>query len=96
MDRADVHVVTTPFFMNADEAGLLPLSTIGRSGEDEPSFGAAVVEWIRWVYIFLTSGWAFAGFGLLTLAVGVAAYFVWRLVSPPKAESEPRESDGYS
>lgn len=56
----------------------------------------SIIALLGWVYIFLTSGWAFAGFGLLTLAVGVAAYFVWRLVSPPKAESEPRESDGYS
>ena len=34
-----------------------------------------------WVYVFVTSGWAFMGFGLLTLAVGVAAYFLWKRTS---------------
>jgi amino acid transporter len=31
-----------------------------------------------WTYIFLTSGWNFAGFGVLTLAAGIGAYFLWR------------------
>jgi APA family basic amino acid/polyamine antiporter len=42
----------------------------------------SIVALFGWVYIFLTSGWAFAGFGLLTLALGAAAYAVWKRVSP--------------
>jgi APA family basic amino acid/polyamine antiporter len=42
----------------------------------------SIVALLGWVYIFLTSGWAFAGFGLLTIAAGVAAYAVWKRVSP--------------
>jgi amino acid transporter len=42
----------------------------------------SIVALVGWTYIFLTSGWAFAGFGLLTLALGLAAYAVWKRVSP--------------
>jgi APA family basic amino acid/polyamine antiporter len=42
----------------------------------------SIVALLGWVYIFLTSGWAFVGFGLLTLAAGVAAYVIWKRVSP--------------
>ena len=42
----------------------------------------SIIALLGWVYIFLTSGWAFAGFGVLTLAAGVAAYAVWKRVSP--------------
>jgi APA family basic amino acid/polyamine antiporter len=42
----------------------------------------SIVALIGWVYIFLTSGWLFIGFGLLTLALGVAAYVIWKRVSP--------------
>ena len=38
----------------------------------------SIVALFGWVYVFVTSGWAFMGFGLLTLAVGVAAYFLWK------------------
>jgi basic amino acid/polyamine antiporter, APA family len=38
-----------------------------------------VIALLGWSYIFLTSGWAFAAFGVLTLALGVAAYFLWRV-----------------
>jgi len=31
-----------------------------------------------WTYIFLTSGWTFILYGLLTLAAGIAAYLLWR------------------
>src|SRR5579871_3393250 len=34
----------------------------------------SVVALAGWAYIFLTSGWVFIGFGLLTLLAGVAAY----------------------
>ncbi|PYT13820.1 MAG: amino acid permease, partial [Acidobacteria bacterium] len=29
-----------------------------------------------WAYIFVTSGWTYVGFGLLTLMAGVAAYAI--------------------
>jgi APA family basic amino acid/polyamine antiporter len=41
----------------------------------------SVIALAGWVYIFVTSGWAFVGFGLLTLVLGVAAYAVWKRVS---------------
>jgi hypothetical protein len=34
----------------------------------------SVVAFAGWAYIFLTSGWRFIGFGLLTLGAGVVAY----------------------
>ena len=40
----------------------------------------SVIAFVGWSYIFLTSGWRYAGFGLLTLAAGVAAYWVWKRV----------------
>ncbi len=33
---------------------------------------------LGWSYIFLTSGWAFILFGVLTLAAGVVAFWLWR------------------
>ena len=33
---------------------------------------------VGWSYIFLTSGWAFISFGVLTLAAGVVAFWLWR------------------
>jgi len=38
----------------------------------------SILALLGWVYVFVTSGWAFMGFGLLTLTVGVAAYFLWK------------------
>ncbi len=35
----------------------------------------AIIAFIGWSYIFLTSGWKYAALGLLTLAVGVLIYF---------------------
>jgi hypothetical protein len=37
----------------------------------------SVIAFVGWAYIFLTSGWAFIGFGLLTLAAGVGTYAIW-------------------
>jgi hypothetical protein len=42
----------------------------------------SIVALVGWTYIFLTSGWVFIGFGLLTLAAGVVAYVIWKRVSP--------------
>ncbi len=42
----------------------------------------SIVAFVGWTYIFLTSGWTFACFGLLTLGLGVAAFAVWKRVSP--------------
>ena len=36
------------------------------------------VAFLGWSYIFLTSGWAFISFGVLTLAAGVLAFWLWR------------------
>jgi amino acid transporter len=33
---------------------------------------------VGWSYVFLTSGWGFIAFGLLTLAAGVVAFWLWR------------------
>jgi amino acid transporter len=41
----------------------------------------AVIACAGWVYIFATSGWNFAAFGVLTLAAGVAAYWLWSRLS---------------
>jgi amino acid transporter len=38
----------------------------------------SVIAFAGWVYIFVTSGWNFAGFGVLTLAAGAGAYWLWR------------------
>jgi APA family basic amino acid/polyamine antiporter len=42
----------------------------------------SVIAFAGWSYIFLTSGWGYAGFGLLTLFAGVAAYWLWKRLSP--------------
>jgi len=36
----------------------------------------SVIALLGWTYIFVTSGWIYAGFGLLTLAVGVVVYIL--------------------
>jgi len=33
-----------------------------------------VIALLGWMYIFATSGWIYVGFGLLTLAAGVAVF----------------------
>jgi len=37
----------------------------------------AAIAFVGWLFLFLTSGWKFAGFGLLTLTAGIAAYWFW-------------------
>ena len=44
----------------------------------------SVIAFAGWLYIFATSGWIYAAFGLLTLAAGAAAYRFWRRLSGPE------------
>ena len=37
----------------------------------------SAIAFVGWVFLFLTSGWKFAGFGVLTLVAGVGAYWIW-------------------
>ena len=37
----------------------------------------SVIAFVGWAYIFVTSGWNYVGFGLLTLLAGVVAYWIW-------------------
>ena len=37
----------------------------------------SVIAFLGWAYIFLTSGWRFAGFGIVSLIAGIIAYYVW-------------------
>jgi amino acid transporter len=41
----------------------------------------AIIALLGWIYIFVTSGWMFVGFGLLTLVFGIAAYVIWKRFS---------------
>ncbi len=37
----------------------------------------AVVAFLGWTYIFLTSGWGYIGMGLVTLLAGIAVFLAW-------------------
>lgn len=37
----------------------------------------SAIAFAGWSYIFLTSGWRYIGFGLLTLVLGAGAYLLW-------------------
>jgi amino acid transporter len=37
----------------------------------------SVIAFVGWVFLFATSGWPIIVFGLLTLLIGVAAFFLW-------------------
>jgi len=37
----------------------------------------SIIALLGWAYIFVTSGWVYVAFGLLTLLLGVAVYFVF-------------------
>ena len=36
----------------------------------------SIVAFIGWSYVFVTSGWIYVGFGLLTLAAGIVVYWI--------------------
>jgi basic amino acid/polyamine antiporter, APA family len=38
----------------------------------------SILAFLGWTYIFLTSGWRFAGFGIASLIAGALAYLLWR------------------
>ena len=46
----------------------------------------SAIAFLGWAYIFLTSGWLFVGFGVLTLVAGVAVYWIWLKLSPREPE----------
>jgi basic amino acid/polyamine antiporter, APA family len=48
----------------------------------------SAIAFLGWAYIFLTSGWGFAGFGILTLFAGVLAWWIWGRVSPRNRAAE--------
>jgi APA family basic amino acid/polyamine antiporter len=48
----------------------------------------SIIAFIGWACIFATSGWNFVGFGVLTLAAGMAAYWIWTRLSP-RVAAEP-------
>ncbi len=50
----------------------------------------AAIAFAGWVFLFLTSGWKFAGFGLLTLAAGIAAYWIWTRSAHDNPKSQIR------
>jgi len=37
----------------------------------------SAIAFLGWAFLFLTSGWKFAGFGVLTLLAGVGAHSIW-------------------
>ncbi len=55
----------------------------------------AIVAFVGWAYVFLTSGWAYIGVGLATLVAGVVAFLLRARVSatwpfaPPAASGAP-------
>jgi hypothetical protein len=45
----------------------------------------SILALLGWMYVFLTSGWNFVGFGLLGLLAGVVAYLAWMRRPNPAA-----------
>jgi hypothetical protein len=48
----------------------------------------SLVALVGWCYIFVTSGWSFALFGLGVLGTGVAAYAAWQGMSTSRDSPE--------
>jgi amino acid transporter len=42
----------------------------------------SVVAFVGWLFLFATSGWPIITFGLVTLVVGIVAYFIWARQQP--------------
>ena len=38
----------------------------------------SIVAFAGWMYVFLTSGWVFIGYGLLTMLAGLGAFWIWQ------------------
>ena len=45
----------------------------------------SLIAFLGWSYVFLTAGWQFILYGLLTLAAGVVAFLVWQRITRPPA-----------
>jgi hypothetical protein len=46
----------------------------------------SAIAFAGWLYIFLTSGWSYIAFGLLTLVAGIIVWKIWSATShPPSA-----------
>jgi amino acid transporter len=43
----------------------------------------SLIALVGWLYIFATSGWGFAGLGLVTVVAGIAAYWLWQRTMRP-------------
>jgi amino acid transporter len=56
----------------------------------------AIVAFIGWSYIFLTSGWGYAAIGVATLLAGIAAFLLWSRLAGGwpflSVESSPQKS----
>ncbi|APW63937.1 APC family permease [Paludisphaera borealis] len=48
----------------------------------------AVVALVGWLFVFGTSQWLVLGYGIGTLALGVAAFLIWDRLTPRRAEPE--------
>ena len=42
----------------------------------------SVIAFMGWAYVFVTSGWKYVSFGMLTLLAGVVTYWLWRRLRP--------------
>jgi amino acid transporter len=63
---------------------IIALTLLRRSAPDRPRpFKMwlyplpSIVAFLGWIFLFTTSGWPIITFGLVTLAIGIAAYFIW-------------------
>jgi APA family basic amino acid/polyamine antiporter len=52
----------------------------------------SAIALLGWTYIFVTSGWAFISFGLLTLVGGVVAFWLWRRTTGQPAFAAAEET----
>jgi hypothetical protein len=75
----DCHADRKEYWSNSSLRSLQCIIYEGTGHEIDPSFKIwafplpNLISFLGWTYIFLTSGWAFISFGVLTLLMGVAA-----------------------